>query len=486
MIIPFKQIAQSMMAASCVMLCVNEASHARASASSISSHHSSSKPAKKAKKQRKNHIVKQTTSIITAASLESPVEIIEKKLLKGSKLWFVKNQDLEIITISLNFKKAGEASEAADKPGVAALCAQVLSDCGTTAEDRVTFQKKLLEKNISIEVSSGLDTFNITMQAPTRNLQEAISILKMLIISPHMENTVIELSKQKIMASLQQALFDPEEMAMEGFKAHIWGENHNYTKTTHTKIEMLPKLKEADLMAFYTSNLKASMLDIAAFGNADENILTEELSKITDALIEGVKEITKSNGEILHQGEFKKIFQDIPQSVVIFAHPSIDRSHPDYYPTMMLIYILGKTPFESRLWQEVREKRGLSYGMGLDLLENDHKFALIGSLATTPTSVDQAIQVIKTEWKKAAEQGITQEELSLHKQYIIGGYPMAFNTSGRAVRVLLNYMAFGYDIHYPKLRNSKFNEVTLEDVNRVAKQFLKENALTFVVYGKSN
>ena len=175
---------------------------------------------------------------------------------------------------------------------------------------------------------------------------------------------------------------------------------------------------------------------------------------------------------------------DTPQSSILFAQSGIDREHPDFFPAFVMNQILGAGGFGSRLMTEVREKRGLTYGIYAYLAQKDHADLLIGRVATANATVGETIDIVRAEWQRMVDEGGTDEELSQAKTYLTGAYPLRFDGNGRIASILAGMQIDEMPIDYINTRNAKVEAVTLADVNRVAGEVLNPEALTFVVVGQ--
>lgn len=134
--------------------------------------------------------------------------------------------------------------------------------------------------------------------------------------------------------------------------------------------------------------------------------------------------------------------------------------------------------------EEVREKRGLTYGVYSFLADKDQAKLWMGSVASANDRVAQAVSVIRDEWAKAAEDGVTAEELQDAKTYLTGAYPLRFDSNASIANIMVAMQMDNMPIDYIATRNDRVNAVTLEDINRVAKRLLDPEALTFVVVGQ--
>ncbi|NNE88528.1 MAG: insulinase family protein, partial [Silicimonas sp.] len=175
---------------------------------------------------------------------------------------------------------------------------------------------------------------------------------------------------------------------------------------------------------------------------------------------------------------------DTPQSVAVFGHSGIDRDDPDFFPAFVANQIFGSFGRQSRLSDEVREKRGLTYSVGSYIANFEHADLIIGQLASANDRIAEAIEVIRDEWARVAKTGVTATELEEAKTYMTGSYPLRFDGNGRIAGILVSMQAQGLGTEYVNERNNKVNAVTLKDIERVVKRIYRPEDLRFVVVGK--
>jgi zinc protease len=188
--------------------------------------------------------------------------------------------------------------------------------------------------------------------------------------------------------------------------------------------------------------------------------------------------------ELMLKGGTTVVEFDTPQSVALFGHEGIDRHDDDFFAAYVLNVILGGGGFESRLMEEVRVKRGLTYGVYSYLAPKDHAALYIGSVSSANDRIAEAVDVIRSEWAHIAKDGVTEEELAKAKALLTGAYPLRFDGNGAIARIMVGMQMDDLPIDYIATRNDKVNAVTLEDVNRVASELLRPEDLHFVIVGK--
>jgi zinc protease len=178
------------------------------------------------------------------------------------------------------------------------------------------------------------------------------------------------------------------------------------------------------------------------------------------------------------------IERDIPQSIVQFGGPGLKRSDPDYMAAYVMNDMLGGSSFGARLTDEIRERRGLTYSIGTDLLPFEHGSMFVGSAATRNERVGETIELIRHELARFAGSGPTQEELDDAKTYVIGSYVLRFDTSERIADLLVGMQEQRLGIDYVVRRESLIGALTIADIRRVAKRLIDSERLIVTVVGK--
>jgi len=176
--------------------------------------------------------------------------------------------------------------------------------------------------------------------------------------------------------------------------------------------------------------------------------------------------------------------KDNPQARVIFGQRGLYRDDPDYYAALVLNHILGGGSFTSRLYEEVREKRGLAYSVYSYLLPMESAALWLGGAGTENGAVSVSIDLIRKQWANIRSFGVTQEELDKAKANLTGSFGLRFDNSSSIAGLLVAVQQRELGIDYVNNRNSLIDQVTLEGVNEVAKRILDPDALTVVVVGK--
>jgi zinc protease len=172
---------------------------------------------------------------------------------------------------------------------------------------------------------------------------------------------------------------------------------------------------------------------------------------------------------------------DVPQAVVTFGGPGVSRKDPDFMAAYIVNHILGGGSFSSRLYHEVREKRGLAYSVSDNLIWLNHTALFLGGTATRADRAGETLALIEKEIHRLAEDGPTADELAKAKAYLNGSFALNLDTSSKIAGLLVQLQLDGLGIDYFSRRPQMINAVTLEDAKRVAKRLLDGGLLVTVV-----
>jgi zinc protease len=183
-------------------------------------------------------------------------------------------------------------------------------------------------------------------------------------------------------------------------------------------------------------------------------------------------------------GDVLVIERPVPQSVVLFGQPGLARNDPDFMTAYLLNQIIGGGGLGSRLMTEIREKRGLTYGVYTYLSTPRRSGVWLGSVSADNAKVAEVIRLVREAWQDLKDKGVTAAELDDAKRYMTGAYARGFATSRGIAGALVGWQEEDLGIDYFKRRNAMIAAITLEDINRVAKRLVEPGKLMFSVVGK--
>jgi zinc protease len=326
------------------------------------------------------------------------------------------------------------------------------------------------------------DSLYGSFETLTANRDEAVELLRLAVTKPRFDADAVERIRGQLLTSLAFAAKDPDRVAArEWFAAAFPG--HPYGRPATGTPESVAKITREDLKTYHKRVFAKDTLKVAVVGDIDAETLGKLLDKVfgdlpDKAQLEPVPFIEPKKG-----GNLRVVEMPVPQSVATFGLAGIPRKDPDFIPAFVMNHILGGGGFSSRLMEEVREKRGLAYSVYSYLQPYQHAAIFAGGVATKNEEIGQSLKVIRAELERMATDGPTPEELESAKSYLIGSYPLRFDTNAKIANQLLGIMQDGLGKDYMDKRNALIEAVTLEDVKRAAKRILSTDNLIMTVVG---
>ncbi|MEP0324337.1 M16 family metallopeptidase [Bauldia litoralis] len=383
---------------------------------------------------------------------------------KGIVAWLVQEDAVPLIAMSFAFD-GGASQDPADKPGVANLLSGLLDE-GAGPLDSKAFQTALDDYSISISFDAGRDTFGGSMRTLVENRDEAVRLLKLALTEPRFDPEPVERIRAQILTGLKANEYDPGDVASRALMASLFPD-HPYGRPSDGTPETVAAITTDDLRDYFNRIVAKDNLTIAVVGAIDAASLATLLDEVfgdlpVKANRVGIADVTPATGEVID------IPLSIPQTIIQAGGKGMKRDDPDFIAASVAAYILGGGSFSSRLYEEVREKRGLAYSVYLGLVPLDHAGAVFVGTSTRADQADAVVELIEQEIRKFAETGPTEKELADAKDYLIGSYPLRFDTSRGIADQLLAIQLAGLDIDYINQRNDLIAAVTIEDVREAA------------------
>jgi zinc protease len=416
---------------------------------------------------------------LTLATGSARAMTIERVLSPGGiEAWLVRDRALPLI--ALEFAIRGSADQdPADKPGVANMAAALLDE-GAGPYDAVAFHDLLERKAIELSFRAGHDYVRGTLRTLKENRDQAFDALRLALSEPRFDPAAVERIRAQIMSRLRRESVGPRDIAGRSWWATAFP-GHPYGRPVAGTLESVPGITVSDLRAYHSRVLGRQHLKVALVGDIDPETAGNLLDRTFGALPATAELAPVPNVAPQGLGRRIVIHLDVPQAVVTFGGPGIARSDPDFMAAYIVNHILGGGSFSSRLYREVREKRGLAYGVSSSLVWLNHAALLIGSTATRADATGQTIEVIEQEIRRLADEGPDEDEFTKAKTYLIGSFALGLDTSNRIASQLVQMQLDNLGIDYIERRESLIDAVTMADARRIAKRLISGGLLITVV-----
>ena len=396
----------------------------------------------------------------------------------GIEAWFVQDATVPLIAMEYAFG-GGAAQDPADKPGVANMVASLIDE-GSGDLDSKTFHERLDRRAIELSFSSTRDYFRGSLRMLKDNKDEAFDLLHMALTSPHFDATDVERIRSQIISGLRRDTTNPNALAGRKFLEIAYGD-HPYGRQASGTLESIPTITVADMKDYVRRVIAKDTLKIAVVGDVDP----ATLGKLLDQTFGGLpaKASLTPVPDIVAAKPPQRAFVplDVPQTVISFGGPGIMRHDPNFMAAYVVNHIIGGGGLSSRLYHEVREKRGLAYSVYQTLLWMDHSALFIGNTGTRADRAGETLDAVEKEIRRMAEEGPTQQELDEAKSYLKGSQMLQLDTSSKLASGLLQYQLDRLPIDYLEKRNAIVDAVTLADAKAVAKRLWGQGLLTVIV-----
>ena len=418
--------------------------------------------------------------IVWISPVLAAIEIKELKTPAGFTVWYVPEPAIPMISMEIGFR-GGPLLDPDDKAGATYLMTGLLEE-GAGPYDSVAFAKRAEELSASFNFDASTESITISAQFLKDNTDEVVELLRLALNEPNFDDVAFARVKAQVQSIVARRTTDQSDIATDYFNSVAYAD-HPYGRPFEGTENSVANLTQDDMRAAQARSLAKDRIYIGAVGDFTE----DELGAIVDKLF---SELPETGGAFPDPIEFagapitQVVEFDSPQSIAIWGHEGITQDDPDFFPAFVMNRILGGGGFGSRLTEEVRVKRGLTYGVSSYLASRDFGQFYGGQVASSNDRIAEAIEVIRDEWKRMAEGGVTDEELEDAIKNMTGSYVLRFDGNAQIASILRYSQMDNFPIDYPANRNSFIEAVTKEDIARVAKRLLREEDLFFVVVGK--
>jgi zinc protease len=400
----------------------------------------------------------------------------------GVKAWLVEDYAVPIVSLELAFR-GGAAQDPKGRYGASTVFSGLLDE-GAGDLDSQAFHRALDEKAIEIGFHADADKVSGRMRTLSKHLDRAGALLALALNAPRFDEEPFERVRDQMQAHLRHEINDPGDVAWRGFRARVF-KGHAYENPSDGSLETLDALERADMARLHQRLMARDQLFVGVVGAIDAERAGRLLDEAFSHLPAKADLAPVGPAPFLGLGAEEVIDLDVPQTTIRFGRPGPGREDRNYIPAFVLAHILGGgTGLSSRLFREVREKRGLAYTAYAGLATQDHASYLTGGTTTKNERARESLDVIRAEILDMAKNAVTEEELEKGKRYLIGSYPLRFDTSTKIAGQLVQMQLDGYGREWLTERNEKIRAVTIADAKRAAGALFGDGALSVVMVGR--
>lgn len=408
-------------------------------------------------------------ALLLAMPAAAAVKIQEVASKSGVTAWLVEDYTVPIITVSMSFE-GGAAQDPAGKEGLADLLSAMFDE-GAGPYGSAAFQAKVEQLGISLGFSEGRDSFTGELRTIRDDRAESFELLRLSLNELTFPQDSLERMREQLKSRISRAANDPQTEAGEALRNSLFGD-HPYGRNSRGTIDSLDAITRDDLANQFRKLFARDNLTVAVVGAISAEETAAMLDKVFSGLPEKAELVPVPQAQV-NFGERIEVESAAPQTSLLLAYPGVLRSSPDFMAAYLVTEILGGGTFSSRLYAEVREKRGLAYSAGAGLTTFDRAAYVSVSAATRADRANETLAIMRAEIERLAKDGPTPEELERVKQYVIGSYAINFlDTSAKIARALVTIQTENLGIDYIERRDSLIKAVTIEDAKAAASRLL--------------
>jgi zinc protease len=449
--------------------------------------------------------VKNTIKFIAAQALNTPAKFIFGTLFcfnsafaalpienwtqpSGAQVFLVQSPAIAMVDVQIDFD-AGSRRDPADKAGLASVTAMMLSkgikaSGSNPALDDNQLSEAWADLGASFSAGAGADRMSFSLRSLTYPdlLSKAVDLAARQMGQTAWPNAIWQRERERIAASIKEANTRPATIAGRAFNQAVYGAHPYGFETTEAN---LAAISVVDMQTVYSTlvlpcRAKVSIVGAVTKPQADALVvkLLGQLPKSECSLLKSIPEI-----ESLKQAEDKRITFESAQAHVLIGQPGYKRDDPDFFALLVGNHILGGGGFTSRLTNEVREKRGLTYGVYSGFQPGSHAGAFTIGLQTRPDQAAQALQVSKDVLTKFVAEGPTEAELQAAKDNLIGGFALRIDSNRKLLDNVANIAWNKLPLNYLDVWTQQIDKITTAQIKAAFQRKLQPERMVTVVLG---
>jgi zinc protease len=398
----------------------------------------------------------------------------------GVTAWLVHEPSIPIVAMEMAWR-GGSANEPRGKEGAGWVLAYMMNE-GAGKLDTTAYGTRMQDLNMEFACGIWADWTTCSFSTLTATADESFDMVRMAFAEPRFDEEPLDRARRELTVSLKQGDADPKILASRAMNDTLIP-GHPYARNSTP--ESVERISRADIGMLKQKLMTRESLLVVVVGDITADELKPKLDEVFGSLPDGPPPPPLTDA-VARPARLEPVVKLLPQpqTLVLFSGPGVRREDPDFFAAYLLNYILGGGGLSSRLNDDLREKRGLTYGVATGLSLQTHFWRWTGSASTQNEKAEEAMALIRENISRLGREGPTQQELDDAKAYVTGAFPLAFDTNAKIARNLLGFRQDNLSADYVHQRNDFFEAVTLEDVKRVAATYMKPEAFTFVMVGQ--
>ena len=399
----------------------------------------------------------------------------------GIRAWLVEDHKLPLIAMQFAFR-GGVEQDPVQLQGLAHLTMDALTE-GAGPYDAAAFQQQLSDRSITLGFSAGRDALYGHLKALSADRATAFDLLQLALSQPQFDAADIERLRAAQLGSLKHQLASPDWQARYALYSQVFA-GHPYGQRSLGSVQTLSAITRDDLQRFAADHLAQDNLVISVAGDMTPAELAAALDHVFGGLPRQATLAPVADVTWPAQPAMLLVPRNGTQTSILFAMPGPLRLDPDWYAAETANYALGGGGFQSRLMHDVREDKGLTYGIDTSLSGMDHAGALVGQASTDNDKTGQAWQIVLATMHRFYDGGMTDDETTAAKNYLTGSLPLEMTSTDKIAGLLVEIQLDRLGIDYLDRRDELINSVTAADLTRTIRRWFNPDGLTAAFVGQ--
>ena len=423
--------------------------------------------------------------VVTASpAFAAKGKVLDVQVIKGppgTTVWLVEDHTVPVISMSYSFE-GGLAYDPEDKPGTGRLVSMLLDE-GAGDMKSQEFQGQMEDNAINLSFTAGRDAFygSVSTLSATRDL--AFDLLSLALSKPRFDQDAIDRMKNANISEIKRDMGDPSWLVARTFNGMLF-EGHYYARPGYGTLDSMAAITRKDLLDFVAAQFGRNVLKVSISGDISKEDAEKAVDKIFAGLPEKAEAVDTPEAPINYGGKIIMLPLDTPQTFISAGEPGLKRNDKEWHAAMVMNYILGGSSFDARLMKEIREKRGLTYGVYSLLSSTKHAGLMQVNMSASNDKVEEALRLMKESYAAMAKDGPTAEEFQNAKSYLTGALPLELTSTGEIANVMNSMQRDDLGPDYINKHNAIINALTIDDIKHAAARLLKPENFTTVLVGK--
>jgi zinc protease len=418
--------------------------------------------------------------ISTPFAFPTVAAMVPKRTVLNNGLVLLTSEQRALPMVSIELLiDAGSRHEPAHQAGLANLTSKLLTH-GTLKRSATQISETLDFMGANLATGAGEDAATVSMTVLKKDLATGLDLLAEILTQSNFPQSEIDRQRQAVIASIRAREEDPGALAGTAFNAALFPKSPYGRPVEGTEVSV-KTIQQKNLQDFFARNYRPNRAIIAVVGDVAEPEIVQALTKTMKGWNKGTAGTQPQPPSEIGKPQTVQVNKDLTQANIVLGHNGVPRGNPDYYAIQVMNYILGGGGFSSRAMDSIRNERGLAYSVysyfGAEKSHGSFQFVM----QTKNETAVEAIRIAKEEMGRMREQPVTDQELNDAKDYLIGSFPLRFDTNRKVAGFLAQVEYYELGLDYPERYPDLIGKVTRDQVLRVAKQYLRPDELVTVI-----